>query len=118
MLMSIFVCLPCLFWTGVQLFFQDTDRSGTIDFAGSLSGHAFVHHSDFPTEFSRLWRYIVDWQNVFRRFDQDRSGFIDRNELAEALRSFHYTLTPSLVTLIVYKYCKSPFCEHHNLHRV
>lgn len=107
--MSIFVCLPCLYWSRAQLFFQDTNRSGAIDFAGSLSEHALIHHSNFPTEFSGLWKYIVDWQNVFRRFDRDRSGLIDRNELSEALRGFNYMLTPSLVDLIAYKYCKSPF---------
>lgn len=66
----------------------DTDRSGTIGFA----------------EFSGLWKYISDWQNVFRHFDKDRSGSIDGYELAEALRSFGYNLSPSILTLIEQKY--------------
>ncbi|KAI0035734.1 EF-hand, partial [Vararia minispora EC-137] len=70
----------------------DTDRSGTIGFA----------------EFSGLWKYITDWQGVFRHFDKDRSGSIDGYELAEALRSFGYNLSPSLLTLIEQKYAAGP----------
>jgi hypothetical protein len=55
-------------------------------------------------EFSGLWKYISDWQNVFRHFDKDRSGSIDGYELAEALRSFGYNLSPSILTLIEQKY--------------
>ncbi|KAG6810324.1 hypothetical protein H0H92_012413 [Tricholoma furcatifolium] len=42
---------------------EDTDRSGTIGFR-------------------------EDWQNVFRHFDRDNSGSIDRNELQAALAQF------------------------------
>ncbi|KAJ8519888.1 hypothetical protein ONZ45_g3203 [Pleurotus djamor] len=70
----------------------DTDRSGTIGFQ----------------EFSGLWKYIADWQNVFRHFDRDRSGSIDGRELADALRSFGYTLSPPLLTLLEHKYASEP----------
>lgn len=70
----------------------DIDRSGTISF----------------TEFVGLWKYISDWQNVFRHFDRDRSGSIEGSELSEALRSFGYTLSPSLLTLIEKKYASGP----------
>jgi peflin len=70
----------------------DTDRSGTISFQ----------------EFSGLWKYIADWQNVFRHFDRDRSGSIDSHELADALRSFGYTLSPQLLTLVQHKYSPAP----------
>ncbi|KAF4578553.1 hypothetical protein EYR40_001293 [Pleurotus pulmonarius] len=70
----------------------DTDRSGTIGFQ----------------EFVGLWKYIADWQNVFRHFDRDRSGSIDGRELSEALRSFGYNLSPSLLTLIEHKYASEP----------
>ncbi|KAI0928818.1 hypothetical protein AcW1_005948 [Taiwanofungus camphoratus] len=70
----------------------DTDRSGTIGFS----------------EFSGLWKYISDWQDVFRHFDKDRSGSIDGYELAEALRSFGYNLSPSILTLIEQKYASGP----------
>jgi len=66
----------------------DTDRSGTINFL----------------EFSGLWKYISDWQNVFRHFDADRSGSIEGRELSEALRSFGYNLSPGLLTLVEQKY--------------
>ncbi|KAH9180312.1 hypothetical protein EDB89DRAFT_2216779 [Lactarius sanguifluus] len=70
----------------------DTDRSGTIGFA----------------EFSGLWKYISDWQGVFRHFDRDRSGSIDGHELSEALRTFGYNLAPSLLVLIEQKYASAP----------
>ncbi|KAH9998167.1 apoptosis-linked protein [Russula compacta] len=70
----------------------DTDRSGTIGFQ----------------EFQGLWKYISDWQGVFRHFDKDRSGTIDGHELAEALRSFGYHLAPSLLILLEQKYASGP----------
>ncbi|KAF8999059.1 hypothetical protein BDQ17DRAFT_1400735 [Cyathus striatus] len=66
----------------------DHDRSGTIGF----------------NEFSGLWKYIKDWQNVFRHFDRDRSGSIDGGELAEALAQFGYRLSPPLLDLVQKKY--------------
>jgi peflin len=55
-------------------------------------------------EFSGLWTYIQDWQNVFRHFDRDQSGTIEGRELSEALRSFGYSLSPPLLTLVEQKY--------------
>ncbi|KAI9059895.1 EF-hand [Trametes sanguinea] len=66
----------------------DTDRSGTIGF----------------NEFAGLWKYIKDWQNVFRHFDRDQSGSIDNRELADALRQFGYNLSPQLLQLVERKY--------------
>ncbi|KAJ3507165.1 hypothetical protein NLJ89_g6462 [Agrocybe chaxingu] len=66
----------------------DTDRSGTIGF----------------NEFSGLWKYIKDWQNVFRHFDRDRSGSIDGAELRDALAQFGYNLSPQLLDLLQKKY--------------
>lgn len=57
-------------------------------------------------EFSGLWKYIADWQGVFRHFDRDQSGSIEGRELAEALRSFGYNLSPPLLILIEQKYGK------------
>ncbi|EMD38496.1 hypothetical protein CERSUDRAFT_82768 [Gelatoporia subvermispora B] len=70
----------------------DTDRSGAIGF----------------NEFAGLWKYIQDWQNVFKHFDRDRSGSIDGRELAEALRSFGYNLSPAILTLVEQKYASGP----------
>jgi len=70
----------------------DTDRSGTIGF----------------NEFAGLWKYIKDWQGVFRHFDRDASGSIDGAELAEALRQFGYNLSPQLLSLVERKYGSAP----------
>jgi len=69
----------------------DTDRSGTIGF----------------NEFSGLWKYIKDWQNVFKHFDRDRSGSIDGNELRDALAQFGFNLSPPLLELVQRKYANS-----------
>jgi len=66
----------------------DTDRNGTIGF----------------NEFAGLWKYVSDWQGVFAHFDRDRSGSIDGHELANALASFGYTLTPQILSLVEQKY--------------
>jgi len=66
----------------------DTDRSGTIGF----------------TEFSGLWKYVKDWQNVFSHFDADHSGSIEGNELSNALSQFGYNLPPHIIQLITAKY--------------
>ncbi|KAI5122042.1 hypothetical protein M0805_006027 [Coniferiporia weirii] len=70
----------------------DTDRNGTIGF----------------NEFAGLWKYVSDWQGVFRHFDIDQSGSIDGQELANALRSFGYNLTPEILMLIEQKYATPP----------
>ncbi|KAJ7142251.1 hypothetical protein C8R44DRAFT_603037 [Mycena epipterygia] len=69
----------------------DTDRSGTIGF----------------NEFAGLWKYIKDWQNVFKHFDRDRSGSIDGNELRDALAQFGYNLSPNLLVLVQRKYAST-----------
>jgi len=66
----------------------DVDRSGTIGF----------------NEFAGLWKYIKDWQNVFKHFDRDRSGSIDGGELRDALAQFGYNLQPQLLDLLQKKY--------------
>ena len=55
-------------------------------------------------QFSGLWKYIKDWQGVFRHFDRDNSGSIDGGELSEALRQFGYNLSPQLLVLLERKY--------------
>ncbi|KAJ3878823.1 hypothetical protein F5051DRAFT_351292 [Lentinula edodes] len=70
----------------------DVDRSGTINY----------------NEFAGLWKYIQDWQNVFRHFDRDHSGTIEGYELSEALRSFGYNLSPDLLRMIEQKYASAP----------
>jgi len=50
----------------------DKDGSSTINF----------------NEFKALWNFITQWEKVFRGFDEDRSGSIDKNEFRKALTSF------------------------------
>lgn len=45
------------------------------------------------SEFTGVWKYITDWQNVFRTYDRDNSGMIDKNELKQALSGFGNSLT-------------------------
>lgn len=56
------------------------------------------------TEFTRLWKYIVEWERVFRHFDRDHSGTIEKRELADAMRNFGYNLSPALLKLVEHKY--------------
>ncbi|GAA6010158.1 hypothetical protein JCM11491_005368 [Sporobolomyces phaffii] len=66
----------------------DVDGSGTIGFS----------------EFQGLWNYIKEWQSVFRQFDRDRSGTIEPQELANALSTFGYNLSPQIIQLLQQKY--------------
>jgi Ca2+-binding EF-hand superfamily protein len=73
----------------------DTDRSGSIGF----------------NEFAGLWKYIKDWQGVFRHFDKDRSGSIDGAELQAALKQFGYNLSPTMLQLVEKKYGMLLLCS-------
>jgi hypothetical protein len=88
LLMTIFVRPPLSFPATYLTPPQDTDRSGTIGF----------------NEFAGLWKYIKDWQNVFKHFDRDRSGTIDGTELRDALAQFGFNLSPHLLVLVQRKY--------------
>jgi len=70
----------------------DSDRSGTIGF----------------NEFAGLWKYIKDWQNVFKHFDADHSGSINGEELNNALKQFGFNLNPQLLHLLEAKYGVGP----------
>ena len=50
----------------------DKDSTSTIDF----------------NEFQSLWNFIIEWEKVFRGFDEDQSGSIDKVEFRKALASF------------------------------
>merc|ERR1712014_63981 len=39
-----------------------------------------------PYEFEQLWNYLSQWRQTFNSFDADRSGQIDKQELANALQ--------------------------------
>lgn len=82
----------------------DTDRSGTINFGGTFRHASTSSCGSQILEFAGLWKYISDWQNVFKHFDSDRSGTIEGRELSEALKSFGYNLSPHLLSMVEQKY--------------
>ena len=49
----------------------------------------------------------MNLQNIFERFDRDRSGKIDSSELREALLSMGYAVSPTVLDLLVSKFDKS-----------
>lgn len=55
----------------------DKDMSGTISI----------------NEFQELWTYINQWKGAFDRFDSNRSGAIDSNELMNGRLQFPQNLT-------------------------
>jgi len=66
----------------------DTDKNGLIDF----------------DEFTGLWDYIEKWQGIFRRFDRNRSGTIDRTELQKALTDMGHKVTSPLLDILLRKF--------------
>lgn len=91
----------------VLIAFQDTNRSGTINFEGAFAYRFTTHtfYSNYTSkEFAGLWKYISDWQGVFRHFDRDGSGTIDDGELANAFANFGYNLAPQTLMNIQQKY--------------
>jgi len=55
-------------------------------------------------EFGTLWNYVEQWQNCFRSFDQDGSGFIDAQELHLAFSTFGYRLSPFISSLMIKRF--------------
>ena len=57
-----------------------------------------------PYEFERLWNYLAQWRQTFNSFDRDRSGHIDRLELAQALKTMGYKLSDAFVAIALSKF--------------
>ena len=51
----------------------DRDHTGTIEL----------------NEFAALWNYIQQWKGVFERFDTNRSGQIEAQELGQGMLMFN-----------------------------
>lgn len=66
----------------------DRDHTGTIELV----------------EFQALWNYIQQWKGVFERFDGNRSGHIESQELQQALSSMGYNLSPQFMQLCICKF--------------
>ncbi|XP_070667782.1 calcium-binding protein CBP-like [Malus domestica] len=58
-------------------------------------------------EFAALFYSLQSWAGVFERFDRDRSGFIDANELRDALLSLGFAVSPVVLELLVSKFDKT-----------
>ncbi|KAL9373657.1 hypothetical protein Peur_033277 [Populus x canadensis] len=60
-----------------------------------------------PKEFTELFYSLQNWRAIFERFDRDRSGRIDINELREALLSLGFSVSPVVLDLLVSKFDKT-----------
>ncbi|KAF8043926.1 hypothetical protein BT93_A2031 [Corymbia citriodora subsp. variegata] len=60
-----------------------------------------------PKEFTQVFYSLQNWRGIFERFDRDRSGKIDANELREALLSLGFSVSPVILDLLVSKFDKS-----------
>ncbi|KAI5583791.1 hypothetical protein BDE02_06G039400 [Populus trichocarpa] len=60
-----------------------------------------------PKEFAPLFYSLQNWRANFERFDRDRSGKIDPNELREALMSLGFAVSPVVLDLLVSKFDKT-----------
>ena len=54
--------------------------------------------------FQHLWRYVFDWQKCFRRFDVNKSGSIEVQELHTALTTFGYNISNALCYTLVQRF--------------
>ncbi|EEF28264.1 probable calcium-binding protein CML49 [Ricinus communis] len=60
-----------------------------------------------PKEFTQVFYSLQNWRSIFERFDRDRSGKIDSNELREALYSLGFAVSPVVLDLLVSKFDKT-----------
>ncbi|CAN0907838.1 Calcium-binding protein CBP [Linum grandiflorum] len=60
-----------------------------------------------PKEFTQVFYSLQSWRGIFERFDRDRSGKIDANELKEALLSLGFSVSPVVLQLLVSKFDKT-----------
>merc|ERR1719319_1695291 len=56
------------------------------------------------TEFIAMWECMVNWQNLLRKYDEDKSGSIDQIELENLLRLFKYKLSPAICQQLLRKF--------------
>lgn len=54
-----------------------------------------------------MYTWCVLPQGIFEKFDRDRSGRIDTNELREALLSLGFAVSPVVLDLLVSKFDKT-----------
>ncbi|KAF6027632.1 PEF1 [Bugula neritina] len=66
----------------------DKDMNGTINL----------------NEFQQLWTYMNQWKGTFDRFDSNRSGSIEANELCNAFNELGYRVSMQFSQLVCTKY--------------
>lgn len=66
----------------------DVDRSGKLGFE----------------EFKQLWTDIRHWQNVYKMYNKDGSGYLTAFELREALNSAGYRLNNHILNILGHRY--------------
>ncbi|CAD6254919.1 unnamed protein product [Miscanthus lutarioriparius] len=60
-----------------------------------------------PKEFTSVFYSLQNWRAIFERFDRDRSGRIDTSELRDALLNLGYSVSPTVLDLLVSKFDKT-----------
>ena len=55
-------------------------------------------------EFQQLWAYINQWKGVFDRYDRDKSGNIDTNELFTAYNEMGFRVAMPFCQLVVTRF--------------
>uniref|UniRef100_A0A453HR36 EF-hand domain-containing protein n=1 Tax=Aegilops tauschii subsp. strangulata TaxID=200361 RepID=A0A453HR36_AEGTS len=60
-----------------------------------------------PKEFTSVFYSLQNWRGIFERFDRDRSGRIDAPELRDALLDLGYSVSPTVLDLLVSKFDKT-----------
>jgi len=106
----------------------DADRSGAIDASELQSALSNGNWTPFNPEtvrlmigmfdkkgtstisfdeFGSLWKYVTDWQQCFKTFDQDNSGSISKPELKTAITSFGYRFSDQLYDVLLKKFDRS-----------
>ena len=58
------------------------------------------------TAFQAAVKYIRDWFGCFVRFDTDRSGYIDKRELSNALNAFGFAPSERAIGIMMRRYDK------------
>ncbi|KAK8381109.1 hypothetical protein O3P69_008173 [Scylla paramamosain] len=58
-------------------------------------------------EFGALWKYVTDWQQCFRSFDNDNSGSINKTELKTAITTFGYRFSDQFFDILIKRFDRS-----------
>jgi len=105
----------------------DTDRSGSInaqELQSALSNGDWTHFSEEScrimvslydkngsgcvdiNEFQDLFRSMTQWQELFQRYDKDRSGSIEKEDLGHLFQDMGYRFSPMFVEKLINKYAQ------------